>query len=52
LEPIAEGIKWYWTVGGILVFGAVLYLAVRWIRDEGKGRVANWLREKWPGKEK
>jgi uncharacterized membrane protein YhaH (DUF805 family) len=50
MEPVVEEVAWYWTVFGVVVFAAILYLAVRRIRDKGRGRLAEWVREKWPEK--
>lgn len=43
-------VPWYWTLGGIVVFGAFLFFAVKRIRDKGNGKVADMLRAVWPPK--
>jgi len=49
MEPvIEEGIRWYWTVGGVLFFAGILFVCVKRIRDTGKGSLADWIRSKWP----
>jgi hypothetical protein len=45
-QPVA----WYWTVIGLLAMGGALCGAAWWIRAMGKGKLADWLRLKWPVK--
>ncbi len=46
----AQPVAWYWTVIGVLIIVAFLYFSMKWIRDKGKGSVAEWLRKVWPPK--
>jgi len=45
-------IAWYWKVIGLLVMIGFLYGSVWWIRKNGKGKLADWFRAKWPAKVK